>query len=104
MKPLKAPVLYGDQGTNGQIKETCIEPECHRQWDQTDTGIVPSKIGRAKDCPYGSLNLHRYLEAVVLFRCEFAKGLRFYSLPPSSTHPSALPLFSNSFPYSANKS
>src|SRR5690348_6298743 len=51
MKPLKAPVLYGDQGTNGRIKETCIEPECHRQWDQTGTGIVPSKIGRARIAP-----------------------------------------------------
>jgi hypothetical protein len=48
MKPLKGPVLYGDQGTNGQIKETSSEPECHRQWDQTDTGIGPSKIGRSR--------------------------------------------------------
>src|SRR5260221_933932 len=95
MKPLKAPVLYGDQGTNGQIKEACSEPECHRQWDQTDTGIVPSKIGRAKDCPFGSLNLHRYLEAVVVFRCEFAKALRFSSRAPSSTHRWAGALCSN---------
>src|SRR5260370_37587449 len=98
MKPLKAPVLYGDQGTNGQIKETCIEPECHRQWDQTDTGILPSKIGRAKDCPYGSLNLHRYLEAAVLFRCGVANRLRFYSQPPSSTHHFDVPLCWNTVP------